>query len=77
MKCDPAWAASIRERDAFAAVPYAMREADEAPRPRLEPGDFYWEGDLLVLTAQYHLRRGTCCGNACRHCPYGRVNVPR
>jgi hypothetical protein len=33
--------------------------------------DFYHDpnGDL-VFTADYHLRRGTCCGNGCRHCPF-------
>ena len=25
---------------------------------------------LFVLTAQYHLDRGRCCGSGCRHCPY-------
>ncbi len=42
----------------------------------LEPGDFYLEDGLLVLTEQYHRRRGTCCGNRCRHCPFGHANVP-
>jgi len=26
---------------------------------------------LLVFTKWYHLRRGTCCGSGCMHCPYG------
>ncbi|HEY0896966.1 MAG TPA: DUF5522 domain-containing protein [Sphingobacteriaceae bacterium] len=28
----------------------------------------------MVFTAAYHLKRGTCCKNQCRHCPwnYGR-----
>jgi protein-disulfide isomerase len=43
----------------------------------MEPGDFYFEGGLMVLTAQYHLRRGSCCGNGCRHCPYDHVAVSR
>ncbi len=42
----------------------------------LLPGDFYIENGRYVFTAQYHLRRGTCCGNACRHCPYAHANVP-
>lgn len=25
---------------------------------------------LFVLTAAFHLNRGTCCHNGCRHCPY-------
>nr|XP_006635013.2 PREDICTED: uncharacterized protein C1orf53 homolog [Lepisosteus oculatus] len=28
-----------------------------------------------VLTKFAHLQRGKCCGSACRHCPYGQVNV--
>jgi hypothetical protein len=34
------------------------------------PGEFYIEGGLMVFTAEYHRRRGYCCGNNCRHCPY-------
>ncbi|XP_066216971.1 uncharacterized protein C1orf53 homolog [Saccopteryx leptura] len=29
----------------------------------------------MVLTRAAHLQRGKCCGSACRHCPYGQVNV--
>ena len=43
----------------------------------LEPDDFYLENGLMVLTEQYHLKRGWCCGNACRHCPYDDVAVAR
>jgi hypothetical protein len=25
---------------------------------------------LFVLTAAFHARRGSCCHNGCRHCPY-------
>ena len=33
--------------------------------------DFYFnENGLMVMTAAYHLKRGFCCGNGCRHCPY-------
>ncbi len=24
----------------------------------------------MVLTASFHIKRGYCCGNGCRHCPY-------
>lgn len=30
-----------------------------------------------VLTRLAHELRGSCCGNACRHCPYDWKNVPR
>lgn len=29
-----------------------------------------------VFTQRY-LKRRTCCGNGCRHCPYGHKNVPK
>ena len=42
-----------------------------AARPlTLQDGDFYLENGCMVFTAAYHLRRGYCCGNRCRHCPY-------
>jgi hypothetical protein len=48
------------------------RRATAMARPLPVPaeGDTYLEGDLLVFTAQYHRRRGYCCGNDCRHCPF-------
>ncbi|XP_040215817.1 uncharacterized protein C1orf53 homolog isoform X2 [Rana temporaria] len=29
----------------------------------------------VVFTRIAHLKRGKCCGSACRHCPYGQENV--
>ncbi|XP_040264277.1 uncharacterized protein C1orf53 homolog isoform X1 [Bufo bufo] len=29
----------------------------------------------FVFTRLAHLRRGKCCGSACRHCPFGQKNV--
>lgn len=34
------------------------------------------EDGLIVLTEKYHLERGYCCGNGCKHCPYKYENVP-
>jgi len=42
----------------------------------LDPEDFYIDDGLMVLTERYHLKRGSCCGNACRHCPFGHAAVP-
>ena len=39
--------------------------------PLVEGEDFYWEGAGVVFTARYLARRGYCCENGCRHCPYG------
>ena len=30
---------------------------------------------FTVFTELSHLKRGKCCGNMCRHCPYGWSNV--
>ena len=35
-----------------------------------EPGYLDPVTGLYVMTSAYHADRGTCCGNACRHCPY-------
>jgi hypothetical protein len=37
---------------------------------KLLPTDFYYENGYRVMTESYHVRRGSCCGNGCRHCPY-------
>jgi len=36
----------------------------------VEGVDYYFENSLMVLTARYLLRRGYCCKNDCRNCPY-------
>jgi hypothetical protein len=39
--------------------------------------DFYYnEEGFVVLTEIYHLKKGYCCGNGCKHCPYNYINVP-
>lgn len=33
--------------------------------------DYYIdENNNYVFTAKYHLDRGHCCNNKCKHCPY-------
>jgi hypothetical protein len=40
-------------------------------KPALVEGtDYYLEGGWLVFTAHFLRRRGYCCANGCRHCPY-------
>jgi hypothetical protein len=54
--------------------------SEETPKePHSEPQaekfveglDYYFEDGLFVLTEHYLLKRGYCCQNGCRHCPYG------
>ena len=49
-----------------------MPASDTNDLPLLEHVDYVVENGLLVFTAAYLLRRGDCCDNGCRHCPYGR-----
>lgn len=38
---------------------------------KLLPTDFYYdEKGRMVFTESYHKRRGYCCGNGCKHCPF-------
>ncbi len=39
---------------------------------KLNPEDYYIENDKYIFTVTYLLRRGYCCGNLCKHCPYGK-----
>ncbi len=32
--------------------------------------DYYIENGYWVFTEWHHLKRGNCCNNGCRHCPY-------
>ncbi len=36
----------------------------------VEGVDYYFEDGLLVMTAHYLTKRGYCCHNDCRNCPY-------
>jgi hypothetical protein len=43
----------------------------------IEGIDYYLnDNGLIVLTEKYHLDKGFCCGNGCRHCPYQYESVP-
>ena len=55
---------------AHEAPPPSPPAPDSAPAP-----DFYVENGLVVYTAAYHVKRGSCCGSGCRHCPYAPRHV--
>jgi len=38
--------------------------------PKLQPTDFYWNDGKMVMTEEYHKKRGKCCGSGCLHCCY-------
>jgi len=42
----------------------------ETTKKSLEPDFYKDENDRIVMTESYHIKRGSCCGSRCRHCPY-------
>jgi hypothetical protein len=43
----------------------------------VELEDYYYDAQgYIVLTESFHLKKGYCCGNGCKHCPYKYENVP-
>lgn len=38
----------------------------------IDKEDYYnSEEGYIIFTEKYHLKRGYCCKNNCKHCPYG------
>jgi hypothetical protein len=47
------------------------QHAQEVPvKSYKEDIHYYMDGERVVFTALFHIQRGSCCGNGCRHCPY-------
>jgi hypothetical protein len=41
-------------------------------KKELDPEDFYYSREgYIIFTEKYHLKRGYCCKNGCKHCPFG------
>jgi hypothetical protein len=41
-------------------------------RDKYDKEDYYLSKEgYIVFTEKYHLKRGYCCQNGCKHCPYG------
>ena len=45
----------------------------------IEGVDYYIdeESGLMVLTSFYLLKRGYCCANRCKHCPYDPPHIKK
>jgi len=45
---------------------------------KLSKEDYYFnDAGLMVFTEKYHLKRVSCCGSKCKHCPYNYKNVKK
>jgi len=41
-------------------------------KKKLEDDEFYLSPEgYIIFTEKYLLKRGFCCKNGCKHCPYG------
>lgn len=46
--------------------------SEDPKEPKIRGVDYYIsEEGYIVFTEAYHLKRGYCCKNGCKHCPYG------
>jgi hypothetical protein len=57
--------------DSAEAILAHLRAAALPVNPNQSDHFYLDETGRTVFTAAYHLKRGYCCGNGCRHCPYG------
>ncbi len=53
----------------------AIKKKTLNPPELIEDIDFYLENGLMVLSAHFLAKRGYCCGNKCRHCPYPKLET--
>ena len=45
---------------------YVQETTKKSPEP-----DFYKDDNgRFTMTESYHIKRGSCCGSKCKHCPY-------
>jgi hypothetical protein len=48
-----------------------MKNVDKkGEKVKLLPSYYYNDEGLMVFTEQFHIERGFCCGNYCKHCPF-------
>jgi uncharacterized protein DUF5522/cysteine-rich CWC protein len=68
--CEAIKELNCRGHAAAKSVHPATQIAVNPPQSLVEGDDYYSEGGMIIFTERYHLRRGYCCENGCRHCPY-------
>ena len=47
-----------------------MPSEQEGKKDFIQGIHYYLEGERVIFTSLFHVERGQCCGNSCRHCPY-------
>jgi hypothetical protein len=55
-------------------IGYILKYKKNMENFKFEQGrDYYLEKGVIIMTESYLMKRGTCCGSNCRHCPYWPV----
>ena len=61
----------LSEEKRFSTIKKDIKEISDENKI-IEGEDFYFTPEgYKCFTEKYHLKRGYCCKNGCRHCPYG------
>ncbi len=47
-----------------------MAKIDSEKEYRTETDNYYWENGFVVFKESFLIKKGSCCGSGCRHCPY-------
>lgn len=52
---------------------HCVKDENNPAKKELSEGKDYYIDELgrWIFTEHYHLKRGSCCHNGCKHCPYG------
>ena len=51
---------------------FVIKMKEYSWQKKLALEDYYLSPEgYVIFTEHYHLKRGYCCQNACKHCPYG------
>lgn len=62
----------FQKRTVWYLMEKTTKNKKESTSDEFPSEDFYLNEDgFMVFTEAYHLKRGYCCKNGCRHCPYG------
>lgn len=75
-RCQSCLALAIGEHLKVSIESSSIKEMVEIARPFFDPDklieniDYTVDNGQTVFSSWYHLKRGECCGNGCRHCPY-------
>ncbi len=80
-KCDHSWKIEKEDKHPYLCHMCGYDSAKE--KHNYDELENFWKNYKKEeeVTEQFHLERGQCCGNGCRHCPYdpkykkGTINI--